>query len=120
MTVKLIETIVNSNQNPDSIWYMPFDGYAVVFASREEITDIIAPYEEFLRNLPGCKGLVASHIGNKLIIILQFDTLQQTNDANALIYGNNKSEIVTKAQALIESYKQKNNAIYTSEVNIVE
>jgi len=102
---KLIKTIINNNPGGVKPW-IDIDEYPNYF-TQQEIDDVINPYSDFLRNLPGLLSITVEEVNGNLVIKHDFDTTENMRFAQSLLGGPTANSIVTTRYTLFtEKLKQ--------------
>ena len=101
---KIVKRIVNTNLNGTKPWIL--DSQQQDYFTQEEIDDIIIPYTEYMKNLPGAISIDIEEVNNALLVVkLEYDT--EENLQNALAEQKENS-IVKRRNDL---YKSKMNEL---------
>lgn len=101
---KIVKTIVNTNTGGSKPWIL--DSQQQDYFTQEEINDIIIPYTEYMKNLPGAISIEVEEVDTTLLIVkLEYDTEENLQNALAEQKENN---IVKRRNDL---YKSKMNQL---------
>jgi hypothetical protein len=80
---KIVKRIVNTNLNGNKPWIL--DSQQQDYFTQEEIDDIIIPYTEYMKNLPGALSIDIKEVNNTLLTIeLEYDTEENLQNAVAM------------------------------------
>ena len=101
---KIVKRIVNTNLNGTKPWIL--DSQQQDYFTQEEIDDIIIPYTEYMKNLPGAISIDIEEVNNALLVVkLEYDT--EENLQNAL--AEQKENYIVKRRN--DLYKSKMNEL---------
>lgn len=105
---KIVKTIVNTNQNGTKPWIL--DDQRQDYFTQEEINDIIIPYEEYMKNLPGAISIEIKEVDNSsLVVKLEYDTEENLQNALAMQGGNTINSVVKLRNDLYKSKMEELN-----------
>ena len=100
----IVKIITNTNASSNS-WIDPAD-HNTVFTT-DELTNVINPYENFIKTLPGFISVGTEISGNTCTQTMVFDTPDNANSAFKQQYSSNKGDINPIVAARNLLYKNK-------------
>lgn len=101
---KIVKRIVNTNLNGNKPWIL--DSQQQDYFTQEEIYDIIIPYTDYMKNLPGALSIDIKEVNNTLLTIeLEYDTEENLQNAVAV----QKENVIVKRRN--DLYKSKMNEL---------
>jgi hypothetical protein len=101
---KIVKRIVNTNLNGNKPWIL--DSQQQDYFTQEEINDIIIPYKQYMKNLPGALSIDIEEVDSTLLVVkLEYDTEENLQNAVAV----QKENVIVKRRN--DLYKSKMNEL---------
>lgn len=114
---KIITTITKQSSEP---WIILKEGMSSDIFSEEERNNIILPYIEYVRSLPGIISdeTLSTVENNTFTSILSFDTIEHTTAAYNKLFGAQLDAIVVAKNDLLKQKMTSSNLRYNVQKNI--
>jgi len=98
---KMVKTIINTSPNGTKPWIL--DSQRQEYFTQEEINNIIIPYTEYVKNLPGALSIDVQEVDNTLVVKQEFDTQENLNNAAVAQAKDTQNSIVKLRNELYEN-----------------